>query len=84
MSEDTRTPEEIRAEIGEQYNLPAELVDRLGGDTAEEMEADARTLARYLPAPGGEDRPLFGGLDPYGPPSISSDPRALARLAPRR
>ena len=40
-----------RETIAARYNLPAELAARLKGETAEELEADAKTLAVFAPRP---------------------------------
>lgn len=41
-----------RRDIGARLNVPAALVDRLRGDTPEEIEADAKQLVAALPKPG--------------------------------
>lgn len=39
----------MRRDIAARLNIPAVLADRLNGETAEEMEADAKTLLAGLP-----------------------------------
>ena len=41
----------LRREVGAKYNLPPTLVDRLRGDTPEELDADAQALLAALPKP---------------------------------
>jgi hypothetical protein len=41
----------IKARIGAKLNLPAELLDRLRGETEEDIEADAKTLLAVIPKP---------------------------------
>ncbi|MGV9312595.1 hypothetical protein ACWDR0_10410 [Streptomyces sp. NPDC003691] len=64
-----------------QFDLPGELADRLRGESAAELEADAKAL-RALLAPAAPEA-LSGGLDPSGGDDGEMDPRALARLVRR-
>jgi hypothetical protein len=41
----------VKARIGAKLALPAELMDRLRGETEEEIEADARTILAVIPRP---------------------------------
>jgi hypothetical protein len=41
----------IKTKIGAKLNLPAELLDRLRGETEEDIEADAKTLLAVIPKP---------------------------------
>ncbi len=55
-SEDAR----IKMQIATKFGLPAELIDRLKGDTSEELEADAEMLKALIPGtlappPSGTD-----------------------------
>ncbi|MER6112247.1 hypothetical protein [Streptomyces hirsutus] len=53
--------EDVKRAIGAKYDLPDALSDRLVGETAEELDADARSLARLTHTPES----LSGGLDPH-------------------
>ncbi|MFE7106635.1 hypothetical protein ACFU98_35345 [Streptomyces sp. NPDC057575] len=68
-----------RIKYGHQYGLPEEVADRLQGDTAEEIEADAKALAVHFGGTGGLGR---GGLDPTDPP-VELNPQKLAEQIPR-
>ncbi len=52
------TPEPVsvtlKQEVGQNVGLPPELIDRLRGDNADELEQDARKLAALLPTPQPE------------------------------
>lgn len=65
------------------HGLPADLAEALKGDTREELEAHAKVLAKYAPAPEVEEEDLSGGLNPSGNDE-SFDPVKLAREARRR
>ncbi|GAA0377065.1 hypothetical protein [Streptomyces blastmyceticus] len=52
----------LRGRVAQRVGIPAELTDRLRGDSEAELEADARVLARYASAPTGGLG--TGGLDP--------------------
>jgi hypothetical protein len=41
----------IKARVGAKLSLPAELMDRLRGETEEEIEADAKTILAVIPKP---------------------------------
>lgn len=68
-----------RIKFGHQYGLPDDIADRLQGDTAEEIEADAKKLAAHFGTSAGLGR---GGLDPTDEPE-EVDPRKLAAKIPR-
>jgi len=57
---------EMRGRIGAEYKLPAEIAERLQGDTDEAMKADAKKLADALPK-----QPT---LTPTNPPSGQATP----------
>lgn len=42
---------DLRAQVGEAAGLPSILIDRLRGDNAEQLQADAASLAALLPEP---------------------------------
>lgn len=63
--------------VATKHNLPEELAARLKGDTPEELEADAKTLALFA-APSGDPESLEGGLDPRTEDDGEMDPRKLA------
>lgn len=65
----------LRERIGAEHNLPSALRDRLRGETAEELEADAKSVAEFLrPAPGRmEDTSPGGGLDSAARPEFSAE-----------
>ena len=95
-TKDAKTPEEFAAAIAgatmvlerdlviAQHGLPADLTPLLTGKTREEMEANAKTLQRYVQRPPKGN--LRGGLTPDGPanPLAGKDPRTLAREFGRR
>ena len=95
-TKDAKTPEEFAAAIADatmalerdlvvaQHGLPADLTPLVTGKTREEMEANAKTLQRYVQRPPKGD--LRGGLTPDGPanPLAGKDPRTLAREFGRR
>lgn len=75
------TQREMQRAAGEKYKLPAELTARLIGNTAEEMEADAKKLSEALPAP---EKPKLK-IDPTNPGNADhaeTDAEARARLIP--
>lgn len=76
-AERDRTVARIR--FGHQYGLPDTVADRLRGDTAEEIEADAKALAVHFGTSAGLGR---GGLDPTDVPE-RADPQKLAAQIPR-
>ena len=65
------------AQIAHRHELPDDLAARLKGATAEELEADAKSLAKY--ATGKPPASLAGGLDPTDDDVF--DPVAEARKA---
>ncbi|WP_025272029.1 hypothetical protein [Haloglycomyces albus] len=69
--------ERTRDELAHRFGLPSVVADRLQGDTAEAMEADAKRIAEALqPRPTGLGR---GGMDPTDSP-LPDDPDQLADL----
>jgi hypothetical protein len=70
----------LRERVGRRLALPDELVDRLRGDTEDELLADAEKLVGLLGKPASGRKPaeqLRGGLDPEKEPE--EDPREVAR-----
>lgn len=53
----------IRENVALKFNLPSDLADALKGDSREELEAHAKVLSKYAPAPSSGGTPR-GGLDP--------------------
>ncbi|WP_405944749.1 hypothetical protein [Streptomyces sp. NBC_00932] len=68
-----------RIRFGHQYGLPDTVADRLQGETAVEIEADAKALAVHFGGSAGLGR---GGLDPTDRPE-PVDPKKLAAQIPR-
>jgi hypothetical protein len=66
-----------RERVARKYHLPDDLAARLRGATAQELEADAKSLQKYTVTP--EPVVLSGGLNPAGTDTDESDPGALAR-----
>lgn len=56
----------MRRDVASKYGLPAALVDRLKGETPEELETDAKTLLEALPKPADKDK-KSGSLNPTNP-----------------
>lgn len=78
---DTTAAENLRLRVALQKKVPAELIDRLRGDTKEDLEADADQLLDLVksPAPGpGLDG---GSRDPAPPPDDQQVAPGLPRLA---
>lgn len=70
----------LRERVGRRLSLPDELVDRLRGDTEDELLADAEKLVGLLGKPASGRKPaenLRGGLTPEREPE--EDPREVAR-----
>lgn len=70
----------LRERVGRRLSLPDELVDRLRGDTEDELLADAEKLVGLLGKPASGRKPaenLRGGLSPEKEPE--EDPREVAR-----
>lgn len=71
----------LRERVGRRLSLPDELVDRLRGNSEEEILADAEKLVGLLGKPATPGRKpaenLRGGLDPEKEPE--EDPREVAR-----
>jgi hypothetical protein len=64
----------LRAKIGGKYHLPAELAERLRGETEEELDADAAALVALLPKPAATTdagQGISGGKPPT--PGMSDD-----------
>ena len=74
-----------RERAGRRHKLPDELVALLQGNTAEELDAHAKTLSALV-APSGPKPPEplnpAGGRDPRPPAPV--DPRKLVELARRQ
>lgn len=68
--------------IANRHGLPDELRGVLKGDTAEEIEAHAAILGKYVTSPKVDPSELSGGLNP-GDDEGPLDPRALARQTRR-
>lgn len=69
--------------VATKYNLPPELASRLSGSNRDEIEADAKALAKFAAPPVDDDDPK-GGLDPHGEKDdLPDDPGALARRVNR-
>lgn len=71
----------MRREVAAKVNLPAALVDRLQGETADELEADAKALLAALPKPAA---PNINAGSPAGvPPAgvMSEEERKLRAAA---
>lgn len=79
--------ENLRLRVGTRHGLPEALIDRLQGETEEEILADAeKLLALISPKSGPSNRPkprLSGGGAPHVEPE-ELDPRKLAEMIPRR
>lgn len=70
----------LRVEVAQKKKVPAELVDRLVGDTKEDLEKDADTLLKSVaPASGlGSDGGSRGGEGPTGKSQMDSWIRGAA------
>ena len=78
-----REKELVRHKVGE--GLPAELRDRIKGDTEEEMKADAAELARlFTPSHTGFGTNPSGGLDTGKAPDVSVEDALAAARRQRR
>lgn len=92
-----KTPEEFEAALAEsstkisalekelvaaKFKLPDILAKRLVGTTREELEADAKELAKQVRP--GERRDVSGGLDPSDDSSNNSDVEAAVKAALKR
>lgn len=79
--------ENLRIRIGAKHGLPDALIDRLKGDTEEEILADAEQLLAVVagkrPPTNKPKERLRGGTEPAEEPE-ETDPRKLAALIPRR
>lgn len=69
-------------DVADDFSLPKELAEVLKGDTKEELEAHAKTLAKFA-VPQEEPENLRGGLNPSGDDQ-SFDPVAASRNARKR
>lgn len=75
----------LRERVGRRLNLPDELVDRLRGNTEDEILADAEKLVSIVGKPSSSSKPtevLRGGGDPTEEPA--PDMRKIADSIPRR
>jgi hypothetical protein len=69
----------LRERVARKFDLPDDLAGRLHGATVEELEADAKALAKYASTPATPPGSLSGGLDPSDDDVF--DPVAEARKA---
>jgi len=70
-----------RETIAARYNLPAELAARLKGETAEELEADAKTLAAFAPKQTTQSvAPVISATAPVTPARLTPD--AISKMTP--
>lgn len=68
--------------VADKHNIPEALRDRLRGDTAEDLEKDAKFLVQLLGNPGVDEDDLRGGLDP-SPDRDDDDAAKQAELVRR-
>ncbi|WP_405056971.1 hypothetical protein OG474_30055 [Kribbella sp. NBC_01505] len=71
------------SEAARKHKLPDELAEVLKGSTVEELEAHAKTLAKFAPAEQSEPEKLSGGLNPTDQ-DAAFDPVAASRAARKR
>lgn len=69
-----------RGNAARKYGLPDDLAARLQGSTPEELDADAKALAKYAASTTAPPERLSGGLDPTDSDDVF-DPVAEARRA---
>lgn len=69
---------ELKRGIAAKFGLPEALIPRLQGDTAEDIEADAKTLFEILPK--GPKTPTLNPTNPAGASTGESDAQRLARI----
>lgn len=69
----------LRREVADKLGLPAGLVDRLRGETADDIEADAKDLLRALPKPAAPNINATGG----SASGAAADDDALTAMAVR-
>ena len=67
----------LRYRVAAEFKLPPDLADRIKGSTEEEIHADAKALAAYIPT-GRTDANNGAGAKP--PPSTPPNPNDLLRL----
>ncbi|WJN62632.1 head scaffold protein [Streptomyces phage phiScoe10] len=72
----------LRSNVARKFELPDELAARLQGATEAELEADAKSLLKFV-APAAPES-LGGGLTPSEDGDDEMDPRKLARRTRRR
>jgi hypothetical protein len=72
----------LRSNVARKFELPDELAARLRGATEAELEADAKSLLRFVAPVVPES--LGGGLTPSDDGDDEMDPRKLARRTRRR
>jgi len=74
----------IKSEIAARLRLPAALADRLRGETAEELEADAKALLEAFPAQPAPSRAGQAPFNPQGGQETLTDAERVARLNRQR
>jgi hypothetical protein len=72
----------LRSNVARKFELPDELAARLNGATEAELEADAKSLLKFVVPAAPES--LGGGLTPSDDGDDEMDPRKLARRTRRR
>lgn len=72
----------LRADVARRFGLPDDLAARLQGADKAALEADAKSLQRYVTTNHEPD--LSGGLDPSDGGEADFDPVVLARQARAR
>jgi hypothetical protein len=68
----------LRRDVAEKAGLPAALVDRLRGETPEELEEDAKTLLEIIPK--GKETPKLTTTNPGGATTGETTAQQRARL----
>lgn len=68
----------LRRDVAEKTGLPAALVDRLRGETPEELEEDAKTLLEIIPK--GKETPKLTTTNPGGATTGETTAQQRARL----
>lgn len=68
----------LRRDVAEKAGLPAALVDRLRGETPEELEADAKALLEIIPK--SKEPPKIAATNPGGASTGETEAQALARI----
>ena len=76
---------ELVESVALKHSLPPELASRLKGDTREELEADAASLARFAnTTPEIDPDNVRGGTDPNDDPDAFDAKAELAKIRRRR